>query len=408
MLKRLSTLLVAIAGVGMCLPAAAQLDDERFYVAPSFSYSIADADRLSSNGLGAQIGIGRQLNQALAVELTGFFNRFSGDFSDQTGEFKGIGIGANMFPISDRPDFFLRGALHYGRTSDQPCNVQPGFTSCRQNYDSIVFDVGAGALLRPRLLQFINEGTALRLEAVYRMDSHEEGSAGRGRSSAFYDGVFSVGLQIPIGRLMPEEEPEEVRVVEAERPQCPDYPDLRIPEDEPVDARGCPPDSDGDGVPDFLDQCPGTPPGTPVDEVGCPLPLSQCRPPFPGEEVDRRGCATDDTVVLRGVTFEFDSDRITPDARVILDGVADTMVAEPGIIVEIGGHTDSLGSAAYNKRLSERRANSVRDYLLRRGVAARQLEARGYGEEQPIADNDTEDGRELNRRVELRILALED
>lgn len=408
MLRKISSLLVAVAGVTICMPATAQLDDTRFYVAPTFSYSIADGDRLTDDGLGGQIAVGRRLNRALAVELSGFFNRFSGDFSDDTAEFKGIGLGANIFPIRSRPDLFFRGALYYGRTSEHPCNVQPGFQTCQQDFSSTVFDVGAGAMLRPGFLQWINEGTAVRIEALYRMDSHEEDHAGRGGDREFFDGVFNVGLQIPVGRHLPEEEPEEVRVVEPETPSCPAFPDA--PEDVQRGADGCPLDNDADEVPDYLDQCPGTPAGSPVDEAGCPtpLPLSECRPPFPGEATDNRGCAISDTVVLTGVTFEFDNDRIAPNARVILDGVADTLIEAPGITVEIGGHSDSLGAADYNQRLSQRRAESVRDYLMDRGVNAGQLETRGYGEENPIADNDTEEGRELNRRVELKILELRD
>lgn len=408
MLKRISTALVAMAGLSMVAPVSAQIEDERFYVAPSFSYSVADSGRLTDNGLGGQIGLGTRLTRNMAAELTGFFSSYSGDFEDRSAEFKGIGIGLNIFLVEDRPDYFLRTALHYGETGDAPCEPRPGFTDCKNNYDSVVFDFGVGALVRPAFLQILGEGTALRAEAVYRMDSHEERSAGRGDSSAFYDGVFSVGLQIPIGSIYEEpKEDEETRVVAAERPDCPDF-DGHIPEDVAVDEDGCPFDDDGDGVPNFLDQCPGTPPGTPVDEVGCALPLSECRPPFPGESVDARGCAPADTVVLRGVTFEFDSARITPNARVILDQVADTLLTAEGLTVEIGGHTDSQGPAAYNQRLSQRRADAVVAFLKERGVADRQLESRGYGEESPIATNDTEDGRELNRRVELKILDIDD
>jgi OOP family OmpA-OmpF porin len=408
MLKRISTALFAMAGIGLALPAAAQIEDERFYVAPSFSYSIADGDRLADNGLGGQIGIGKPLTRNLAAEITGFFSSYDGEFSDNTAEFKGVGLALNIFLVEDRPDYYVRTALHYGETSDAPCQTQPGFSGCKNAYDSIVFDFGVGALIRPDFLKILGEGAAFRTEAVYRMDSHEEDSAGRGGNDAFYDGVFTVGLQIPIGSIYeaPKEE-EPARVVEAERPECPDY-DGTIPEDVAVDEDGCPFDDDNDGVPNFEDECPDTPAGTPVDEVGCALPLSECRPPFPGESVDQRGCASGDTVVLRGVTFDFDSSRITPNARVILDQVADTLLSAEGLTVEIGGHTDSQGSSAYNQKLSQRRAEAVVDFLKERGVAAEQLMARGYGEEEPIASNDTEEGRELNRRVELRILSIED
>jgi len=81
--------------------------------------------------------------------------------------------------------------------------------------------------------------------------------------------------------------------------------------------------------------------------------------------------------------------------------VAESLIDWPEIRVEVGGHTDSQGDAGYNQKLSEGRARAVRDYLIRRGVAADRLVARGYGENRPIADNATEMGREMNRRVEL-------
>lgn len=409
MLKRISTALVASLGVGLATSATAQIEDDRFYIAPSFSYSVADGDRLTDNGMGGQIGIGMPLTRNLSAEVTGFFSSYDGEFSDRTAEFKGAGLALNIFPVEDRPDYYLRTALHYGETSDAPCQPRPGFAGCKNNYDSVVFDFGVGALIRPAFLQILGEGTAFRTEAVYRMDSHEEESAGGGGNDAFYDGVFTVGLQIPIGTVYeePKEEEKDAQVVAAERPDCPTY-DGRIPQDVAVDSDGCPFDDDGDGVPNFEDQCPDTPSGTPVDAVGCALPLSECRPPFPGESVDERGCAGGDTVVLRGVTFDFDSSRITPNARVILDQVADTLLTAEGLTVEIGGHTDSQGPDAYNQRLSQRRAEAVVDFLQERGVASEQLVARGYGEEEPMATNDTEEGRELNRRVELRILSIDD
>jgi OmpA-OmpF porin, OOP family len=108
-------------------------------------------------------------------------------------------------------------------------------------------------------------------------------------------------------------------------------------------------------------------------------------------------------VVLRGVNFEFDQDRLTVNARTLLDDVVAALAAAPEIAVEIAGHTDSLGSDAYNQRLSERRAKAVRDYLISQGVEAGRLSEKGYGEAEPVADNATEEGRELNRRVELRV-----
>jgi outer membrane protein OmpA-like peptidoglycan-associated protein len=107
-------------------------------------------------------------------------------------------------------------------------------------------------------------------------------------------------------------------------------------------------------------------------------------------------------LILQGVTFETNSSRLTLNARKVLDLVAQSLTEHPEAKIEVGGYTDSQGSAAYNQRLSLARARAVRTYLSGRGVAAGQLVAVGYGETQPVASNSTAEGRAQNRRVELR------
>ena len=109
-------------------------------------------------------------------------------------------------------------------------------------------------------------------------------------------------------------------------------------------------------------------------------------------------------IVLRGVNFDFDKSNIRPDARAILDEAVSTLKAEPQIRVSVEGHTDAIGSDAYNQKLSERRAEAVADYLARGGIARARLSTKGFGESEPVASNMDEDGRAQNRRVELRIL----
>jgi OOP family OmpA-OmpF porin len=167
-----------------------------------------------------------------------------------------------------------------------------------------------------------------------------------------------------------------------------------------VDERGCPLDRDGDNVPDYLDECPDSPAGAAVLPDGCAL-VGDCRRPRPGEAVDERGCALDQSFILRGVKFEFDSAVLTAEARRILDKVAETLQAYPDIDVELEGHTDNIGTPAYNLGLSERRANSVKAYLVGKGINPQRMTPVGYGLSRPIADNSTEEGREENRRVEL-------
>jgi OOP family OmpA-OmpF porin len=172
-----------------------------------------------------------------------------------------------------------------------------------------------------------------------------------------------------------------------------------------VDAVGCPLDSDGDGVPDYLDKCPNTPKGVKVDAKGCPLDsdydgvpdyLDRCPGTPLGAKVDDRGCW-----VLKGVNFDTDKSEIKPQYFHILDEAVVVLNKNPGLKIEVHGHTDSVGTAAYNRGLSNRRAASVMQYFQKKGIAKDRMKAIGYGLTQPIASNLTEEGRAKNRRVEI-------
>jgi OOP family OmpA-OmpF porin len=145
-----------------------------------------------------------------------------------------------------------------------------------------------------------------------------------------------------------------------------------------VDEYGCPIDSDGDGVPDYLDKCPGTEAGVEVDNAGCPFPVHK-------------------TIK---VYFGFDQAEIQDKYDSELMKIADYLRRNPQTVMTIEGHTDSVGPAEYNMKLSERRAESVRDRLVNTlNVDPDRLTTKGYGETKPIADNDTKQGRKKNRRV---------
>lgn len=122
-------------------------------------------------------------------------------------------------------------------------------------------------------------------------------------------------------------------------------------------------------------------------------------------EVIRRG---DDLILSMpsGITFATDSATVQAQFRPTLDKVADVLDRYNQTYVDVYGHTDSTGSDAYNQGLSERRAVAVADYLVDRGVEAARLETLGYGETQPIASNDTVEGRAQNRRVEIKIVPI--
>ncbi|MET0088629.1 MAG: OmpA family protein [Candidatus Thiodiazotropha sp.] len=161
-----------------------------------------------------------------------------------------------------------------------------------------------------------------------------------------------------------------------EQDRCPD-----TPAGVSVDSQGCIPDSDGDGVVDAKDQCPGTPAGA---------------------SVDGRGCAM--KIVLNRIPFEVDSDRIEAGYAAELRQVADTLKSRQDVkSVQVIGHTDSLGSTRYNQALSEKRARAVAQFLVSEGVPAAIIQVSGEGETAPVADNATAQGREQNRRVELKV-----
>ena len=106
-------------------------------------------------------------------------------------------------------------------------------------------------------------------------------------------------------------------------------------------------------------------------------------------------------VSLEGTNFDFDKATLRPAAMAKLDHATEVMTNHAGIKVNVEGHTDSVGSDAYNEKLSDRRAKSVVDYLVGRGIDASRLMPTGYGEGRPVATNDTAEGRAQNRRVDL-------
>lgn len=134
-------------------------------------------------------------------------------------------------------------------------------------------------------------------------------------------------------------------------------------------------DEDGDGVCDDADKCPGTPRGAKVNSQGC--------------------------WVIENVLFDFDRADIKPEAYPILDECVAVLKNNPNVKIQIQGHTDGRGTAAYNQRLSERRAAAVKNYFVQKGIKASMLTTAGYGKSRPVASNATDEGRAKNRRVEL-------
>lgn len=196
-----------------------------------------------------------------------------------------------------------------------------------------------------------------------------------------------------------------------EAPAC----SMQAPEGALLDANGCAFDTDGDGVVDGIDQCPGTPAGVMVDALGCPLDSDgdgvididdECPGTPAGAVVDSKGCelVVGDTIVsLTGVNFELNKAVLTPHAKSQLDGAINALADASNVVnVRVEGHTDSTGSAAYNQTLSLHRAESVIHYLVNHGgLDAGKFIAVGMGEGSPVATNDTKEGRAMNRRVDF-------
>ena len=146
------------------------------------------------------------------------------------------------------------------------------------------------------------------------------------------------------------------------------------------------PDIDGDGVPDSRDKCPNTPEGIIVDSDGCPIPLK--------EKVS----------ITLHIEFDFDKAEVKSRYHYDIAKIANILKAYPDKNLELEGHTDSKGTDAYNIKLSKQRAESVKKYLIEKfGIEESRISAVGYGESMPIATNDSEEGRQNNRRVVANI-----
>lgn len=239
----------------------------------------------------------------------------------------------------------------------------------------------------------------------------------------YIDTRISLGVEVAFSTAVAVGDADDDGVIDG-RDQCEGTPLGRE-----IDGRGCPlpADSDGDGVTDDRDACPGTPVGVAVLSTGCPPePVAAMVTPAPaapldadgdgvantadrcpdtprGMRVDAAGCVVQQVVVFPDVNFEFGSDRLTPGARNTLLNMAGGLRGQPTLKLEIAGHTDALGTQVFNLKLSQKRAEAVRAYLMANGIAGDRLMANGYGEGNPVASNASEAGRAENRRVEFRV-----
>jgi len=346
----------ALAIVVATHAAGAQAADEtgKWYLNPQTGYTFLDNTRDRDDDLHYGMGFGYHASRHFSFELNGLWGDFDGEAGRTLHQSAYSLDGLIVFGRENVVSPYLTfGGGYLANNFNGPSNwggpmAQAGF--------GLLVDAGDGGFV----FQF-------RPEVKYRHDWPDSPHA----SSDAGDILVNLGFAFNFGGGKSAPAP----VVQAPPPPPP-APTPPPPPPPPVD-------SDGDGVPDNADRCPGTPRGVVVDEKGCPT----------------------EPVILRGVEFATASATLTEGSRPILDSVAMDLKLHPLVQVELQGHTDNRGADDYNLDLSQRRADSVREYLIRSGVNATRLVAKGYGETQPIADNATAAGRAENRRVVMKVIA---
>jgi OOP family OmpA-OmpF porin len=180
-----------------------------------------------------------------------------------------------------------------------------------------------------------------------------------------------------------------------------------------VDVYGCAVDSDFDGLPDYADACPHSAVGAVVDVAGCPIDtdddgvpdgLDDCPHTLPAVAIDRFGCidlAMFSRPMVLNIDYPSGGWEIDPNSKERIRKLANTLNFVPEIRLEINGYTDNIGTATQNRRLSEKRAGRVRDFLVTLGIATERIKVFGRGEVNFVASNQTAEGRAANRRIEI-------
>jgi OmpA-OmpF porin, OOP family len=354
--KSVLALAIATAGTSGLNTVAAEQSVGDTYVVPQAGAVRLDDDRGVDDDHFIGLAIGRHFSEAVSLELA-------------------VTSGEYEFPIEDELNLraYSLDALHiFARNAPVSPYITVGLGLLRTDPDGgdadhhLMAQAGLGLFITLAEKQNGALKFGLRPEVKARWAMPNDNNP----QDKYLDYTAGLGFQFAFGDARPEPPP----------PAAPPPPPPAPPPPPPPEP---PRDSDGDGVIDPRDKCPDTPRGVAVDADGCP----------------RRGTAT-----LQGVTFEFNSARLTPASRPVLDELAADLKRYPRLKIEVQGHTDSVGADAYNLKLSGERANSVREYLLEQGVPSAQLTARGFGEAQPLEDNKTEEGRALNRRVVMNVV----
>jgi len=358
--KQICVLVALAIGAGA---VSAQDYDNRWYIAPALGVSHADTERMvdSNNAMFVAIGMGRFIAENSSLDLT---LDYAGRELDNT---RGL--------VGDMDNFALTASLrHYFTDWSWRPYVKAGLGLSRVRMDDQVLGYGTGDSTNAvfdggfGFGHDFSDAIALRSELTYRYDMDDESIPGQDH---FGDWIASVGLTIKLGE----------RAAPAAAAAADPGTETPVAATETPAADCSTLDDDKDGVNNCDDKCPAS---------------------AAGEAVGADGCAAAIVIDLRGVNFAFDKSDLTAESVAILDQAVDVLNRYPALKVEVAGHTDSVGTDAYNQGLSERRAKAVYDYLTGKGIAADRLSGpNGYGEAKPIDTNDTSEGRARNRRTEL-------
>jgi len=373
----IAMLAILVATVCMTGPLQAGQREGAFTVSPMVGYHVFDGDQDTDNNIAAGFSLGYNVTKHWSAELeTRYTPTQTDESNDKDVDLWTVGMNALYHFNPDGP-FVPYVSAGAGVMFFRPDGYE--------NNEDYVMQAGVGAKY------FVSDNTALRVDMRYLIDFHSDQDwADNGEDQVANNFLATAGLYWQFGgQTPPPPQPldSDADGISDIRDKCPDTPFGVM-----VDAVGCPPvektpppapvfvdgDDDGDGVPNSRDKCPGTEKGVIVDEVGCPVKFTM------------------------QIEFDFDKAMVRPEYHEKLREAAEFIKEYPGTQFLLAGHTDSIGTEQYNKVLSKRRAAAVKKYLVEEfGIAAHLMSPRGYGETQPIASNDTEEGRQRNRRVDV-------
>jgi OmpA-OmpF porin, OOP family len=345
----LGGLLAATAAGAATTASGAPVGDDTgsLYISPLVQYSLMDPRRDSKDTFGYQVGLGDNFAPHAALEfnystLSSKLKGFSSSFGPSE-KLRALSLDAlfKFLPPSSR--FHPYALVGAGELTDAIGGHGPDNESWLAEAGLGVL-AGLGNQTGSTRLQF-------RAEAKYRWQFTQHAAYIPNNPG---DVLFGVGLQLSFGNPTPPP---------------------------PVAAAPPPPPP------------PPPPPAPPPPPCNAPA----------GFKVDENCRIIEQSVIVRAVDFEYNSSQLTAPAQQTLDEVAAALASQPELNIEVQGYTDSTGPAAYNLHLSQRRADAVKSYLVSKGVSASALTAKGYGKSNPIAGNDTTEGRALNRRVAFEV-----